>query len=214
MIFHDNCEVYGTRRIKDALQKADQTVSRRWIGRLMAELGITSKYTQASYKPISIPPNEESVRNVLNREFQVDKEMSLLVSDLTYVKVDNHWNSICFLIDLYNRESVGYSVGEKKDTTLVKHPLAWVKYPLRQVKVFHTDRGSKFKNVGIDELLNEYKIKRSLRRKGTPYDNAVAEATFKILKIELINESHYPILEQLSLDLFDYVNWYNNIHYL
>ena len=54
VIFHDNREVYGTRRIKDALQKADQTVSRRWIGRLMAELGITSKYTQASYKPISI----------------------------------------------------------------------------------------------------------------------------------------------------------------
>ena len=151
---------------------------------------------------------------MLNREFQVDKEMSVLVSDLTYVKVGNHWNSICFLIDLYNREIIGYSVGEKKDTTLVKRAFASVKYPLRQVKVFHTNRGSEFKNVGIDELLNEYKIKQSLRQKGNPYDNAVAEATFKILKIELINESHYPILEQLSLDLFDYVNWYNNVRYV
>ena len=79
------------------------------------------------------------------------------------------------------------------------------------MKVFHTDRGSEFKNVGIDELLNQYKIKRSLSQKGNPYDNAVAEATFKILKIELINGSHYPTLEQLSIELFDYVNWYNNI---
>ena len=45
-------------------------------------------------------PNEESVRNVLNREFEVDKEMSVLVSDLTYVKVGYRWNYVSFLIDL------------------------------------------------------------------------------------------------------------------
>ena len=211
VIFHENRQVYGTRKIKDALKKAGQTVSRRRIGRFMTELRIASKYTQASYKPMSTQPNEESVRNVLNREFQVDKEMSVLVSDLTYVKVGNRWNYICFLIDLYNREIVGYSVGEKKDAALVQRAFASVKYPLGQVKVFHTDCGSEFKNVGIDELLSQYKIKRSLSQKGNPYDNAVAEATFKILKIELINGSHYPTLEQLSLELFDYINWYNNI---
>jgi putative transposase len=211
VIFHENRQVYGTRKIKSALKKAGLTVSRRRIGRFMTELRIASKYTQASYKPMSTQPNEESVRNVLNREFQVDKEMSVLVSDLTYVKVGNRWNYICFLIDLYNREIVGYSVGEKKDAALVQRAFASVKYPLGQVKVFHTDRGSEFKNVGIDELLSQYKIKRSLSQKGNPYDNAVAEATFKILKIELINGSHYPTLGQLSLDLFDYVNWYNNI---
>jgi transposase InsO family protein len=211
VIFRENRKVYGTRRIKVALEKANQTVSRRRLGRFMKELGIVSKYTQASYKPMTTQPNEESVRNVLNREFQVDKEMSVLVSDLTYVKVGNRWNYICFLIDLYNREIVGYSVGEKKDATLVQRAFASVKYPLGQVRVFHTDRGSEFKNVGIDELLSKYKIKRSLSQKGNPYDNAVAEATFKILKIELINGSHYPNLEQLALELFDYVHWYNNI---
>ncbi|SES42404.1 Integrase core domain-containing protein [Psychrobacillus sp. OK032] len=108
--------------------------------------------------------------------------MSVLVSDLTYVKVGNRWNYICFLIDLYNREIVGYSIGEKKDAALVQRAFASVKYPLGQVKVFHTNRGSEFKNVGIDELLSKYKIKRSLSQKGDPYDNAVAEATFKILK--------------------------------
>ena len=177
----------------------------------MGELGIQSKYAQASYKPMSTRPNEESVRNVLNRAFEVDKEMSVLVSDLTYVKVGGNWNYICFLIDLYNREIVGYSVGEQKDAALVQRAFKSVKYPLGNVKMFHTDRGSEFKNVGIDELLSEYKIKRSLSHKGNPYDNAVAEATFKILKTELINGTHFSTLEQLSLELFDYVNWYNNI---
>ncbi|MGE7625553.1 IS3 family transposase [Viridibacillus sp. NPDC096237] len=211
VIFEENRKVYGTRKIKDALKKAGLTVSRRRIGRLMDELGIQSKYAKPSYKPMSTPPNEESVRNVLNRAFKVDKEMSVLVSDLTYVRVGGNWNYICFLIDLYNREIVGYSVGEQKDAALVQRAFKSVKYPLQNVKMFHTDRGSEFKNVGIDELLSKFKIKRSLSQKGNPYDNAVAEATFKILKTELINGSHYPTLEQLSLELFDYVNWYNTI---
>jgi putative transposase len=114
MIFNKNRQVYGTRKIKNALFKTGHTVSRRRIGRLMAELGIQSKYAQASYKPMTSPPNEESIRNVLYREFQVDKEMSVLVSNLTYVRVGQYWNYVCFLIDLYNREIVGYSVESAK----------------------------------------------------------------------------------------------------
>ncbi len=79
------------------------------------------------------------------------------------------------------------------------------------MKLFHTDRGSEFKNVGIDELLSEFEIERSLSHKGNPYDNAVAEATFKILKTELIHGAHFHTLPHLNLELFDYVNWYNNI---
>ncbi|MEC5424785.1 IS3 family transposase [Virgibacillus sp. C22-A2] len=211
LIFNKNRQVYGTRKIKDALFKAGHTVSRHRIGRFMRELGIQSKYAQASYKPMISRPNEESIGNVLHREFQVDEEMSVLVSDLTYVKVGKHWNYVCFLIDLYNREIVGYSAGERKDAALVQRAFATVKRPLGNVKLFHTDRGSEFKNVGIDELLSNYQIKRSLSHKGNPYDNAVAEATFKILKTELINGTHFLTLEQLALELFDYVNWYNNI---
>lgn len=63
----------------------------------------------------------------------------------------------------------------------------------------------------IDWLLSEHKIKRSLSYKGNAYENVVAEATFKILKTELINETHYQSLGQLSLEFFDYVNSYNDI---
>ena len=213
VIFNENRQVYGARKLKIELdkEKEDFTISRRRIGRLMGEIGLQSKYAKASYKPMTTRPNEESVQNVLNREFEVDKELSVLVSDLTYVKVGYHWSYVCFLIDLYNREIVGWSVGAQKDAALVQRAFDSVKYPLGNVNLFHTDRGSEFKNVGIDELLSGYKIKRSLSHKGNPYDNAVAEATFKILKTELINGTHYQTLEQLSLELFDYVNWYNNI---
>ena len=47
--------------------------------------------------------------------------------------------------------------------------------------------------------------------KGCPYDNAVAEATFKIFKTEFAYNYTFENLEQLELMLEDYVNWFNNI---
>lgn len=156
-------------------------------------------------------PNEEDVSNLLEQKFDIDEPMSVLVSDLTYVLVGKCWNYVCFILDLYNREIVGYSAGKYKDAALVQRTFATVKQPLETVKIFHTDRGSEFKNVGIDELLEEHGIERSLSNKGSPYDNAVSETTFKILKTELVNSMHFGNLKQLSLELFDYVNWCNNI---
>lgn len=98
-IFNQNRHVYGTRKIKDKLQKMGLIVSRRRVGRLMSELGIQSKYAQPSYKPTTSAPNEESYRNVLNREFKVDEELSVIVSDLTYVKVGNRWNELYLFLN-------------------------------------------------------------------------------------------------------------------
>ncbi|MEI4791291.1 IS3 family transposase, partial [Bacillus sp. FJAT-53060] len=53
------------------------------------------------------------------------------------------------------------------------------------------------------EALKTFQIKRSLSFKGSPYDNAVAEAMFKVIKTEFVNHAHF--------ELFDYVHWYNHI---
>src|SRR5699024_11830457 len=76
---------------------------------------------------------------------------------------------------------------------------------------FHTDRGKEFDNALIDDALETFGIERSLSNKGSPYDNAVAEATFKSIKTEFINGRVFSCQQALDLDLFDYVNWFNNI---
>ena len=48
-----------------------------------------------------------------------------------------------------------------------------VKINLKQIQVFHTDRGNEFKNQQIDETLKAFEIERSLNMKGYPYDNTV-----------------------------------------
>ncbi|MGE7945241.1 IS3 family transposase [Lysinibacillus sp. NPDC093688] len=47
--------------------------------------------------------------------------------------------------------------------------------------------------------------------KDCPYDNAVAEATFKVFKTEFLKRTHFSSLEQFALEIDDYINWFNNI---
>ena len=210
-VFHESRQNYGTRKIKVELKKKGWVVSRRRIGRIMNEQGLVSKYTIAQYKPTKSSCNESNVANVLNREFNQDEELNVVVSDLTYVRVKQQWHYICILIDLFNREIIGYSAGPKKDSQLVHRAFSSVKYDLRKINMFHTDQGNEFKNKLIDDTLKTFGIQRSLSLKGSPYDNAVAEAMFNVIKTEFVKGTYFESQAELDLELFDYIHWFNNI---
>lgn len=210
-IFHRSRKNFGTRKIKHELQTEGRKVSRRRIGRIMKEQGLVSKYTVAHFKPMKSTCNESDQGNTLNRHFDQNQARKVVVSDLTYVRVGTKWNYICAILDLYNREIIGYSAGAKKDAALVQKAFASIEGDLRDIHLFHTDRGNEFKNQTIEELLETFDIDRSLSEKGCPYDNAVAEATYKVLKTEFIYGETFENLKELELALFDYVHWYNNI---
>ncbi len=57
-----------------------------------------------------------------------------------------------------------------------------VKFSLNEVKLFHTDRGTEFKNKRIDKLWEFYKIEHILSTSGNLCDNAVSESVFKTFK--------------------------------
>ena len=112
----------------------------------MKEQGLVSKYTVAQFKTKKATINESEIGNVLNREFKQDKELKVVVSDLTYVRVRQKGHYICILADLYNREIIGYSSGPQKDAELAYRAFSSVQYNLNHLELFHTDRGSEFKN--------------------------------------------------------------------
>ncbi|MEK4936036.1 IS3 family transposase [Bacillus sp. FSL K6-0042] len=210
-IFRESRQNYGTRKIKVELKKVGYVISRRRIGRIMQNQGLVSNYTIAQFKPKRVSCNEENISNELNRQFNQQEELAVVVSDLTYVRVNKKWNYVCLLVDLFNREIIGHSAGQKKDAELVSQAFATVKTNLNRITLFHTDRGNEFKNKLIHDTLETFKIQRSLSAKGCPYDNAVAEATYKIFKTEFVRDRHFTSLEELILELNDYVNWFNNV---
>ncbi|MBM7854188.1 transposase InsO family protein [Desulfohalotomaculum tongense] len=94
---------------------------------------------------------------------------------------------------------------------MVYRAISTIKGNLNRICLFHTDRGNEFKNKLIDDALDTFNIKRSLSMKGCPYDNAVAEAMFKIFKTEFVNGRHFDNLEELTNELDNYVYWYNHV---
>ncbi|PFA72361.1 IS3 family transposase [Bacillus cereus] len=86
-----------------------------------------------------------------------------------------------------------------------------MKTNINRIALFHTHRGDESKNKLIHDTLETFKIQRSLSKKGCPYNNAVAEATYKIFKAEFFLDRHFTNLEELILELNNYVNWFNNV---
>lgn len=175
----------------------------------MKKLGLISNYIKHRPKQKKTTCNNDDLPNILNREFNRDNPLDVAVSDLTYVRVAGVWNYICLIVDLWNREIVGFSAGRNKTAELVYKAFESINYPLNRINIFHTDRGSEFKNKLIDDVIEKYNIRRSLSNKGTPLNNAVIEFTNHILKTEFIYQYKFNSLEELQLLLFDYVHWYN-----
>lgn len=136
--------------------------------------------------------SEAEVPNVLGRELDGCPPHAHIVGDLAYVRVGGKRNHICLLI-LHNREIVGRAASGRKDVRLVKTAFAALGFPL-------TD---------IDDLLEAFGIRRSLSRKGNPYDNAVIEPANRILKKELVYRRAFAVLGQLRLELSPCVRWCN-----
>ena len=201
---------YGARKIKAALSRDGITASRRRICRIMRKNGLTSAYGRRRFKCHPGRPNEADLPTVVAREFGGRAPRTHVCGDLTYVRVGGGWNYVCLLVDLGNREIVGHSAGPRKDAALVRAAFATLEFPISDIEVFHTDRGSEFDNAKIDEMLDVFGIERSLSRKGCPYDNAVDESTNKILKAELVYRETFGTTRELQVKLADYVHWYNN----
>src|SRR5665648_865033 len=118
-VFNQNRKVYGSRKIKAVLKRLKIVVSRRKIIRIMAKSNFHSAYSIPRFKVHHGKVNDSQISNVLNRQFTGHTEYAAVVSDLTYVRVNYKWNYTCLLVDLFNREIIGFSAGVHKNAELV-----------------------------------------------------------------------------------------------
>jgi transposase InsO family protein len=90
-----------------------------------------------------------------------------------------HYNYICLLINLFNREIIGYSVGDKKDAELVYESFMSTNINLTKVKVFHTDRGLEELKKDLRGYVLWYSYKRihSSLNYMTPVEYSLAKMT-------------------------------------
>ena len=114
--------------------------------------------------------------------------------------------------DLYDNSIVAYKTASRQTVNLV---LDTIRLAMKKEKVaaelqLHSDQGFQYTSQAYFKLTQSYGITPSMSRKGNPYDNAMAENFFSILKTECIYR-HKPKTFQEENELIDrYIYFYNH----
>lgn len=210
--FDASRKTYGTRRIKDDLNDQNLNISRRRIGRLMADADLKVK-TKRKFKATTYSQHNDPIApNLLNRQFNVDKPDEYYVGDITYIWTTEGWLYLATVIDLYSRKVVGWAMDDNMRVKLVNDALlmAITQRKPKAGLLWHTDRGSQYASESHRALLAQHGFRQSMSRKGNCWDNAVAESFFHSLKIELVNHCHFETRAEAKQAIFEYIEVFYN----
>ena len=205
---------YGWPRIWRELRARRVRVGKERVQKLMQLHGIRAKgkrrfkVTTDSDHDLPISPN------LLNRQFSVDAPDKVWVGDITYIATDEGWLFLAVVIDLFNRQVVGWSLQPQMTRDIVINALrmAWFKrHPNKQAGlVFHSDRGSQYASHDFREVLKEYGIASSMSRRGNCWDNACSETLFGSLKVERLHGQRFKTRRQAKDETIAWLLWYNH----
>ena len=210
--FEANRCVYGTRRLKACLAEEGEQVSRRRIGRLMAQQELQVR-TRRKFKATTDSSHGQAVApHVLKRQFDVNEPDRAYVGDITYIWTAEGWLYLAVVIDVFSRAVVGWSMSPWLKAELVTNALQMA-LDQRQAQpglIMHTERGSQYVADRYLRLLHHYGIEPSMSRKGNCWDNAVAESFFHTLKTECVYLETFESREQAQNAIFDYIEVFYN----
>lgn len=100
--------------------------------------------TTTKYKPSHNGKTDgKYYSNRLKQKFNTNKPNQVWVGDITYIKTSIGWVCLAVVIDLFNREVIGYGVSKKINAELVKQALvnAIARSGTENDLIFHSDRG-------------------------------------------------------------------------
>ena len=152
--------------------------------------------------------------NLLNRQFFADKPNSKWVTDISYIQTKEGVLYLSVIRDLYDNSIVAYKTATQQTVNLV---LDTIRLAMKKEKKrvaaelqLHSDQGFQYTSQAYFKLTQSYGITPSMSRKGNPYDNAMAENFFSILKTECIYRHKPRTLFEAQSMVDEYIYFYNN----
>ncbi len=153
-------------------------------------------------------------KNLLNREFHADIPNSKWVTDISYIHTGQGILYLSMIRDLYDNSIVAYKTGTRQTVHLV---LDTIRLAIKQEKKrvaaelqLHSDQGFQYTSQAYFNLTQAYGITPSMSRKGNPYDNAMAENFFSILKTECIYRRKPATFSEANEMINRYIHFYNH----
>ena len=203
---------YGSRRMHRELQGRGHRIGLARVERLMREHGIRARHKRRFRATTDSKHSMAVADNLLARDFSPAAPNRVWTGDITYIATDEGWLYLAVVLDLFNREVIGWSIKPRMTADIVTDALtmAWFRRKPEAGVVFHSDRGSQYAGHAMRSKLSEYGMTASMSRKGNCWDNAPTESFFNSLKNERVHGSRYTTRTQASADLFDYIAVFYN----
>ena len=152
-------------------------------------------------------------KNLLSREFHSDMPNKKWVTDISYIHTNQGVLYLSMIRDLYDNSIMAYKTGTQQTVNLVLDTIRLaIKREKKRVAAelqLHSNQGFPYTSQAYFYLTKQYDITPSMSRKGKPYDNAMAENFFSILKTECIYRNKPATFSEANEMIHRYIHFYN-----
>ncbi len=201
---------YGYRRVHIWLERQGIHKNPKTVLRVMQKYNLLSEVRRKKYH--NYTNGIYKYPNHLARDFRADRPNEKWVTDISYIRTGQGFLYLSVIRDLYDNSIVAYKTGTEQNINLV---LSTIRAAKRKEKVtgslhLHSDQGFQYTSQAYYSLTKSYHITPSMSSRGNPYDNAMAENFFSILKTECIYRTKLKTYEEARLLIDEYIQFYNN----
>jgi putative transposase len=203
---------YGSPRMMRELRMRGFTAGKERTERLMRENSIRARHKRRFKATTDSRHRLPVAENLLDRKFTPEAPNQVWTSDITYLWTDEGWLYLAIVLDLFNREVVGWSLKPRMTSDIVTDALtmAWFRRRPEPGLLHHSDRGSQYASNAFQDKLAEYGMRCSMSRKGNCWDNAPTESWFNSFKNERVHGVKYTTLEEMKTASFEYIEVFYN----
>jgi len=205
-------ETYGPERLQYELRDQGVHVGICRIRRIRKKLGLRCKQRRKFKATTDSKHTLPVAENLLNQQFEVTRPREVWVSDITYIPTEEGWLYLAGHKDLFTGEIVGYAMGSRITKNLVSQSLFKAVAAKRPGPglIHHSDRGVQYCAHEYRRLMDQFKMRASMSRRGDCYDNAPMESFWGTLKNELVYHSHYRTREQAIREITEHIEVFYN----
>jgi putative transposase len=205
-------KVYGSPRITAELCSEGLRCGKNRIARLMRENGIRSLMNRRFKVTTRSDHRLPLAEDLVGRDFTTASINKLWVSDITYIWTWEGWLYLAAVMDVHNREIVGWALRDRLTKELVVESLQKglrARTPQAGL-IFHSDRGGQYASSEVRKLLRMWRVRQSMSGTGSCFDNAVMESFFSSLKRELVHLETFHTKAQARRSVFEYIEIFYN----
>ena len=203
-------QTYGYRRMWQWLKSQNIYCNPKTVLRIMKKYDLLS-VIRCRRKWRQMGQQLHKYKNLLNRQFYAERPNSKWVTDISYIHTEQGVLYLSMIRDLYDNSIVAYKTASSQTVNLV---LDTIRLAVKKEKVaaelqLHSDQGFQYTSQAYFQLTQQYGITPSMSRRGNPYDNAMAENFFGILKTECIYRQKIRTFQQANDLIDEYIHFYN-----